>query len=141
MKKTLIILFLGICTMVNAQDRKTLVVEELLTVTKTKESVPLIVNSILDKFKEKRTDISDSYWVEINNGIDYRTFIDGARKLYNDNYTTAELEELVSLFKSGDMETYQKKSERITPQLYKVGNDFGQQTVQFIVGKMKAYKG
>lgn len=141
MKKTLILLFLGICTMVNAQDKKAQVVEELLEVTKVEASVPLIISSIMGKFKQRRTDIPDSYWKEIEKGVDYSSFINGARKLYNDNYTVAELEELVSLFKVGDMETYKQKSERITPQLYQVGNDFGQQTVQFIVEKMKAYKG
>lgn len=141
MKKTLILLFLGVCTIANAQDKKAQVVEELLEVTKVEASVPLIVSSIMGKFKQKRTDIPESYWKEIESKVDYSSFINGARKLYNDNYTVAELEEMVSLFKAGDIETYQQKSERITPQLYKVGNDFGQQTVQFIVGKMKAYKG
>lgn len=141
MKKTLILLFIGVCTMVNAQNKKAQVVEELLKVTKVEESVPLIVNSLMNKFKQKRTDIPESYWKEIANKVDYSSFINGARKLYNDNYTVEELEELVSLFKARDMETYKQKSERITPQLYQVGNDFGQQTVQFIVEKMKAYKG
>lgn len=141
MRKILILMVLGICTIANAQDRKAAVIENLLEVTQTKASVPVIVNSIMDKLKQKRTDIPETYWKDIEKGVDYSSFIDGARKLYNDNYTIAELEELVSLYQSGDIEIYKQKSEKITPQLYQVGNDFGQETVKFIVERMKAYGG
>lgn len=141
MRKILILMILGICTIANAQDRKAVVIENLLEVTQTKASVPVIVNSIMDKLKQKITDIPETYWKDIEKGVDYSSFIDGARKLYSNSYTIAELEELVSLYQSGDMEAYKQKSERITPQLYQVGNDFGQETVKFIIEKIKAYKG
>ncbi len=140
MKQALLILFLGIFTITNAQNRESQVVDELIAVTKVKESLPLMVNSIIDRFKQKSTNIPDTYWEEIKNSIDYFTFLEKVKKLYIENYNLAELKELVSLYKSGNIESYKLKLEKITPQLYQIGKEFGQQTAQFIVEKIKAYK-
>ncbi len=141
MKKTLILLFLGVFLSVNAQDKKAMVIEDILTITQTKESIPLIVNSIIDGFKQKRTDIPEEYWQEIKDGVDYITFLDNARKLYKENYNLSELEELVQMLKSGDIDTYKRKSEKIAPQLYQSGNEFGRKTVEYITLKVNNYKG
>lgn len=124
-----------------AQSAKTIKIEELLTLTRSKEMIPLIVNNIVDKFKGQNSKIPESYWEEIKREIDYDTFLNKTIDIYVNNYSIEELDEMINVFNSGDVEKYQELNQKITPLLYEAGNEFGQNTVKTITAKIKAYKG
>ncbi len=126
-------------SLMNAQDLKSSKVDELLQVTQVRETIPLMINSLVAKFKGQNTKIPDAYWEEIKGSIDYDSFINKTKKIYTDNYTIKELDELIAVYKSGDIETYKQKNERINSQVYQAGNEFGQIVVKQIATKIKAY--
>ncbi|WP_303315357.1 hypothetical protein Q4Q34_15435 [Flavivirga abyssicola] len=132
----LIITFLFTSINISGQQKRGSKIDELIEITDLDNTISTFVNSILDKHKEANTSISDHCWEKVKSEIDYEPLLDKIRGVYKTNFTEEELTGLFNLYKSGNINEYERQINKIDNQLYIVGNEFGKNTSKIISEKI-----
>ena len=144
MKNTVILLafVLGVTTQLLGQhmeSEKKAEIQKLMNHTKAVENIKGVMNVLLKQIKEKKPNVPQNIWDEISTSIDYAPYEKRIFQAYNDTYTLKEIEELNQLHEKGHVELFKKKSEKVMPKMYELGNDLGKEVVLLIQEKIVGY--
>lgn len=127
-------------SMVNGQsESKSKAIDALLIETKAKESTQQIMFGLIKQSISKKPNAPKSLDHEIQNSLDYEGYIIKVKAAYDKAYTKEEINELTQLHKSGEINKYKEKSERVTKALYDIGVEFGRESVVIIQKKIQSY--
>lgn len=81
-------------TIINAQTTKLDDIKTLLSVMESEKEIKQMVNSTLDLYAYKKTDVSKEVWEEIKTKVDYKDYMGNLTKIYDDNYSHSEIKKL-----------------------------------------------
>jgi hypothetical protein len=141
MKFLLGIIFLSVTSSsISQNNNKAKSIDLLLEEIKAKESTELIIGAVIKQYLNKTPNAPSSIDKEINKSIDYSSYYIKVRDTYNKAFSESEIKELIYIHQSGNKELFKKKSERVSNELYDIGNSFGKEAVKIIVAKLKPYQ-
>ncbi|GAL85774.1 hypothetical protein MYP_3003 [Sporocytophaga myxococcoides] len=121
------------------KDSKEKFVDELLRLTKTRESAEVVINSIIRKQVQNKPKAPSNIEFEIKKSINYETYLNQVKRIYYSNYSELELKELIKIYREGDFELFKSKTQKIEKPIYDVGLAFGKDCAKIINDKLKNY--
>jgi hypothetical protein len=110
--------------------------EEIVALTKTKESTRQIVNLYIDAYKKKKQ-VPEPVWNSIASQIDYSSFMLEVKALYENNFSDEELKRMADYLHAQQTEKFVQLSKRIEKDLYSLSNNFGKKLAADIETKLK----
>jgi hypothetical protein len=110
--------------------------EEIIALTKTKESTKQIVNLYIDAYKKKKQ-VPEQVWSSIASQVDYAPFILEVKMLYENNFSDEELKRMADHLRSHQAEKFAELSKPIEKDLYSLSNKFGKKLAVDIETKLK----
>jgi hypothetical protein len=138
MKKTLLAAILLTSAITSHAQYRMATTDDIITLTKTRESTRQIVDLYLNGYQKKRPEIPADVWKKIGAEIDYTPFINEVSALYKKNYTPEELSRMAAYLRSNDQQKYGVLAKRIEKDLYAVSNNFGKNLALRVEEKLKA---
>ena len=114
-------------------------VDRLLKETKVLDGTPEFIGSLIKQEMASKPAAPQSMEQLIQDEIDYKSYFASLRQLYSMAYSESEMEELIQVFKSGDIALYKEKSSAVKEDLYRIGADFGRESMRIIQMKLAPY--
>jgi len=118
---------------------QTAMVDRLLKETKVLDGTPEFIGSLIKQEMASKPAAPQSMEQLIQDEIDYKSYFASLRQLYSMAYSESEMEELIQVFKSGDIALYKEKSSAVKEDLYRIGADFGRESMRIIQMKLAPY--
>lgn len=139
MKPLIILIFLFCSSGLYAQYNKMKKIDIFLKETEALVSTKKLLAGIISQKSRKKQNAPKNIEETIQASIDYESYIDEVQEAYVATYTEDQIDELLKIYRSGDMEYYKKKTESVSKKLYEIGTAFGKESVALINEKLKTY--
>jgi len=121
------------------EDSKSKAIDALLEENKARENTEQIMLGLIRSYVNKKPNAPKSLEQEILKSLDWKSYMAKVKAAYAKAYTEEEIKELTELHRSGKMEQYKQKSERVSQALYDIGSEFGRESVKVIQQKLQGY--
>lgn len=126
MKKILLAALLVVSVTAFAQKTaKQQDIQKLLTVMQVKPNIQKLVDGAVELYKKQKPAVPQQVWNEIKNKVDYNTYVSKITTIYSNNYTQAEIKELIKIIPTLKPNQQPPLKPAVQEQTYNASNEFG----------------
>lgn len=109
----------------------------LLNRMNIKKQSELMVDQMIDAYAKQKPNVSPSVWNELKNQKLSSSYLLEIKKIFKENYTPKEVDNLITTIDKYGINAYTPKPE-ITQKMYDVGKQFGKNLGNQILIKLKS---
>ena len=113
-------------------------IRKLLSITGTPELGLQIAKRIIEQMKRSHPKVPDKFWVEFEEKMNKKAFIEMMIPAYEEHFTRKEIKELIEFYQTDVGQKYVEKLPELTTESMQTGRLWGRRVGQKVVEKLQA---
>lgn len=102
-----------------------------------KTNMQKLVDGTIELYQKQKPAVPQQVWDEIKNKLDYISFVNKVSAIYDNNYTQAEIRQLIKIIPSSKPKQQPQLKPAVQEQSYNFSNEFGKNFSSIVKEELK----